>query len=154
MIAHTGCPDSDAAVWRDDSDPDAGLVECAWVSVTAWRVTRWLLSGDTWHRDMSQGGQWTLTGHIPATSHHSTLSSYTAAPNPVDCRLLSLEWKEIPKCAYLICEQTLTCVHTYDQHTKFLNNNTIWTSRSALLTRIWTGVWWRAGCFLSARTQK
>ena len=23
-----------------------------------------------------------------------------------------------------MCEQTLTCVHTYDQHTKFLNNNT------------------------------
>ena len=87
---------------------------------------------------MSQGGQWTLTGHIPATSHHSTLSSYTAAPNPVDCRFLSLEGKEIPKGAYVICEQTLTCVHTYDQHTKFLNNNTIWTSRSALLTRLWT----------------
>ena len=29
-------------------------------------------SGDTWHRDMSQGGQWTLTGHNP---DHSTLLS-------------------------------------------------------------------------------
>ena len=39
-------------------------------------------SGDTWHRDMSQGGQWTLTGHNP---DHSTLSCSTAAPEP--CRL-------------------------------------------------------------------
>ena len=116
--------------------------------MTSWHVTRWPV--DT---------HWTHPSHQPPL--HSLQLHSCSQPCRLQTPVFSLEWKETPKCAYVICEQTLTCVHTYDQHTKFLNNNTIWTSRSALLTRIWTssdcslaGVWWRAGCFLSARTQK
>ena len=135
-----------------------------------WNVRGSVWRRDGWRDDCCQVTHDIVTCHKVASGHSLDTSQPPATTplspatqllptNPVDCRLLSLECKEIPKCAYVICEQTLTCVHTYDQHTKFLNNNTIWTSRSALLTRIWTSsdcglLVCGGGRDVSARTQK